>query len=133
MSGLVRHPFWRCPIAALLWWSMANPSALENLKNIPVDKLLDTALERMKRATLDELGAMLSGKATVVPSTDTLAEMILALPEKGSKVAAVENAVVLHALATSGGNVSAAARLLGVDRKALERKLARAKRAAKIR
>ena len=109
---------------------MANTSSLESLRNIPVDKLLDTAIARLKSATLDELSAMLSGKATVIPSTDTLAEMIVALPEKGSKVVVVENAVVLHALATCGGNVSAAARLLGVERKALERKIARAKRAA---
>ena len=54
--------------------------------------------------------------------------MILALPENGSKFHVVQNAVVLQALAMSGGNVSAAARLLGMNRKAFERKLARARR-----
>ena len=58
-------------------------------------------------------------------SADDLAREILRLPSKGSKIDAVQRAVVVHALAVSHGNVSAAARLLGVDRKALERKVAR--------
>jgi ActR/RegA family two-component response regulator len=101
---------------------------IQALSNIPIDRLLPTALERLKSATLDELATILSGKSTVVPSTEQLAEMILALPETGSKLDAVQRVVVLHALEVSGGNVSAAARLLGMERKALERKLARARR-----
>jgi ActR/RegA family two-component response regulator len=111
---------------------MSNLSSdLKILANIPIDRLLPLAAEKLKHATLDELATILSGKATVVPSTDQLAEMILALPESGSKLARVQNAVVMHAFATCGGNVSAAARLLGMDRKELERKIARARRAAK--
>jgi hypothetical protein len=101
---------------------------LQNLANIPIDELLPTAVNRLKHATLDELAAILSGRSTVVPSTDQLAEMILALPEKGSKLDAVQRVVVLHAVAVSAGNVSAAARLLGMERKSLERKLAKARR-----
>jgi DNA-binding NtrC family response regulator len=101
---------------------------IQSLSNVPIDRLLPIAMERLKHATLDELATILSGKSTVVPSTEQLAEMILALPEKGSKLEAVQRAVVLHALEVSGGNVSAAARLLGMERKALERKLARARR-----
>jgi ActR/RegA family two-component response regulator len=40
----------------------------------------------------------------------------------------VQNAVVPHAVAVSGGNVSAAARLLDMERKAFERKLRNARR-----
>jgi DNA-binding NtrC family response regulator len=107
----------------------ALSSPIQSLSNIPIDRLLPTAIDRLKHATLDELATILSGKSTVVPSTGELAEMILALPEKGSKLEAVERVVVLHALAVSGGNVSAAARLLGMERKSLERKVARARRA----
>ena len=54
--------------------------------------------------------------------------MILALPSKGSKLDEAEDATVLLAIQTTDGNVSAAARLLGVDRKSFDRKLARARR-----
>jgi len=60
----------------------------------------------------------------------TLAEMKAVLPTNGSTVAAVENAVLLHALATCGGDVDAAARVLGVERASLERRIASARRAA---
>jgi ActR/RegA family two-component response regulator len=106
----------------------ALSSPIQSLSNIPIERLLPTAAERLKHATLDELATILSGKSTLVPSTEQLAEMILALPEKGSKLDAVQRVVVLHALEVSGGNVSAAARLLGMERKALERKIARARR-----
>jgi transcriptional regulator of acetoin/glycerol metabolism len=61
-------------------------------------------------------------------TTRQIAELILAMPDgQGSKLGEIERAVVLHALETAGGNVSAAARLLGVDRKAMERRVAKAK------
>jgi DNA-binding NtrC family response regulator len=54
---------------------------------------------------------------------DHLAKAILALPGRlGSKLEVVERAVLEQAVATCGGNKSAAARLIGLDRKALERK-----------
>ncbi|HMJ10155.1 MAG TPA: sigma-54 dependent transcriptional regulator [Polyangiaceae bacterium] len=54
---------------------------------------------------------------------DNLAKAILALPGRfGSKLEVVERAVLEQAVATCGGNKSAAARLIGLDRKALERK-----------
>ena len=40
----------------------------------------------------------------------------------GSKLDVIERAVLHHAIEVCGGNKSAAARLIGVDRKALERK-----------
>lgn len=109
---------------------MSNLSPpIQDLANIPIDELLPTAVNRLKHATLDELATILSGRSAVVPSTDQLAEMIIALPEKGSKLDAVQRVVVLHALAVTNGNVSAAARLLGMERKSLERKIAKARRA----
>jgi DNA-binding NtrC family response regulator len=49
--------------------------------------------------------------------------LILAMPlRRGSKLDVIERAVLHHAIETCGGNKSAAARLIGVDRKSLERK-----------
>jgi two-component system response regulator HydG len=51
------------------------------------------------------------------------AKALLALPSSvGSKLEVIERAILHHAIEVSGGNKSAAARLIGVDRKALERK-----------
>jgi DNA-binding NtrC family response regulator len=65
-------------------------------------------------------------------SPDQIAELVLALPKgKGSKLREVERAVVIHALDACDGNVSAAARLIGVDRKAMERRVAKARTGSK--
>ena len=54
---------------------------------------------------------------------DRIARTLLALPSNlGSKLDIIERAILHHAIEVSGGNKSAAARLIGVDRKALERK-----------
>ena len=54
---------------------------------------------------------------------DRIAKTLLALPSNlGSKLDIIERAILHHAIEASGGNKSAAARLIGVDRKALERK-----------
>src|SRR5450432_782549 len=54
---------------------------------------------------------------------DRIAKALLALPSTvGSKLDVIERAILHHAIEVSGGNKSAAARLIGVDRKALERK-----------
>jgi transcriptional regulator of acetoin/glycerol metabolism len=87
---------------------MQSAATNRDLAKMPLEVLLPAAVKKMKKASLDEL-----------------AKAILALPVKGSKLEAVQRAVVLHAIATCEGNVSAASRLLGVDRKALERKLLR--------
>jgi transcriptional regulator with XRE-family HTH domain len=65
---------------------------------------------------------------------DDIARAVAALPRHvGDKLEAVELAVVKHAMATSGNNRSAAARLLGIDRKALIRRWDKMKRASKKR
>jgi transcriptional regulator with GAF, ATPase, and Fis domain len=60
-----------------------------------------------------------------VEPLDAIARAILALPTGRQRLRDVERAVVVHALARTKGNVSAAARLLGTDRKALERRIER--------
>src|SRR6185295_7277592 len=73
---------------------------------------------------LEELvGAQLGDGAREV---DRMARAILALPSRiGSKLDLIERAVLHHAVEMCSGNKSAAARLLGVNRKSLERKLDR--------
>lgn len=61
-----------------------------------------------------------------VREIDRMARAILALPARiGSKLDLIERAVLHHAVEMCSGNKSAAARLLGVNRKSLERKLDR--------
>jgi transcriptional regulator of acetoin/glycerol metabolism len=118
-----------------------SESWLRSFSSIPLDQVITevtTSLERMPLAELEALvlgvsgagagGAAAGGQAHPLPSLETFAHGILALPTRGSKLAEAERSVVTHALQMTDGNVSAAARLLGVDRKALERKIARYKR-----
>lgn len=57
---------------------------------------------------------------------EKMARMILALPARlGSKLDVIERAVLHHAVETCSGNKSAAARMVGVDRKAFERRWVR--------
>jgi DNA-binding NtrC family response regulator len=71
----------------------------------------------------DLIGGQLSDNAREV---DRMARAILALPSRiGSKLDIIERAVLHHAVEMCSGNKSAAARLLGVNRKSLERKLDR--------
>ena len=87
---------------------------------------------------IDEVAALVSGlnsganaNANDRPdpgrSLDEIARAILALPPGSHRLRDVERTVVVHALAKTKGNVSAAARLLGTDRKALERRIERHK------
>ena len=61
-----------------------------------------------------------------VAEVDRMARMILALPARlGSKLDVMERAVLHHAIETCCGNKSAAARMVGVDRKFFERRWVR--------
>jgi DNA-binding NtrC family response regulator len=61
--------------------------------------------------------------ADAATEIDRIARALLALPEKlGSKLRVMERAVLHHAVESCGGNKAAAARLIGVDRKVLERR-----------
>jgi DNA-binding NtrC family response regulator len=105
---------------------MGNP--LRGLDEVRLDQLIHQATARLRHATIEELAGIVQGIPSRAPNAEALAHAIVALPVKGTKLLAVERAVVLHAYETTGGNVSAAARLLGVDRKQMERKLAKARR-----
>jgi transcriptional regulator with GAF, ATPase, and Fis domain len=125
---------------------MSRPESwLRSFSSVPLDQVISevtTSLQRMPLAELEALVLGSSGSGTgagagapesgaqgrPLPSLETFAHGILALPTRGSKLAEAERSVVTHALQVTDGNVSAAARLLGVDRKALERKIARYKR-----
>jgi DNA-binding NtrC family response regulator len=69
------------------------------------------------------------GAAKATMGLSDIARAIANLPASlGSKVDAAESATVLHAMQVSSNNQSAAARLLGMERKAFVRRLARTKR-----
>lgn len=94
---------------------------VDELRRVKLDALPDV-VATLRRASGGEPAG---GGARGGQSPDDLARRVLDMPAEGSKLDLIQRAVVKHALATTGGNVSAAARLLGIDRKALERKLAR--------
>jgi DNA-binding NtrC family response regulator len=72
--------------------------------------------------TMEEL-ARLPSPSDARIEIDRMALALLALPDRlGSKLDVIERAVLHHAIESCGGNKSAAARLIGVDRKALERR-----------
>ncbi|WP_437878207.1 sigma-54-dependent transcriptional regulator [Sorangium sp. So ce513] len=90
-------------------------NVVERLALLADDDLIDVP-------TLEELAR----ERPVVDATaeiDRLARALLALPERlGSKLRVIERAVLHHAIESCGGNKAAAARLIGVDRKMLERR-----------
>ena len=112
-----------------------SESWLRSFSSTPLDQVISEVTASLERMPLQELEALVLGgeaaspaDANPRPSIETFAQCILALPTRGSKLAEAERSVVTHALQVTDGNVSAAARLLGIDRKALERKIARYKR-----
>jgi transcriptional regulator with XRE-family HTH domain len=65
-------------------------------------------------------------------SIEEIAQAIAALPDSvGDKLEAVDLAAVKHAMAVCGGNRSAAARVLGIERKAVIRRWDKTKRPRK--
>ena len=108
---------------AIAWFLRRHwPGNVREVRNAVERLALLADSERIDTATLNEIvGAQaLGGSAREV---DALARSILALPLRlGSKLDVIERAVLHHAIEVCGGNKSAAARLIGVDRKALERK-----------
>jgi DNA-binding NtrC family response regulator len=100
----------------------AWPGNVRELRNAVERLALLSESDQITAATLDDLVGM-QALGSAGREIDSLARTILALPvRRGSKLDVVERAVLHHAIETCGGNKSAAARLIGVDRKALERK-----------
>ena len=81
--------------------------------------------------------SMKSGPSPVAPSEAVrvadVASAIVRLQVDGSKVDAAVDASVLEALRMTGNNQSAAARLLGMERKAFCRRMVRARRRSRKR
>ncbi len=118
---------------------MAPNLRTDSLSAAPLVQLAPRLAELVGKMKIDDVASLLSelaapgargaGSASAAASgtLDEIARAILALPAGGSRLRDVERAVVAHALVKTNGNVSAAARLLGTDRKALERRIERHK------
>jgi len=113
---------------------------LANALRLPAGKLIayqqkdfESSLRSVSVSVLGELVHALSATErrsrradrASAASLDGFVRFILAEDARGSKLELVERAIVAEALSASGGNQSAAARLLGVNRKALVRRLAK--------
>jgi transcriptional regulator with XRE-family HTH domain len=125
------------PIEAFDSLAVALRVPLLALFTFPAQDFFQELVDKLRHIRFGELQSMLAlvgnrarprddrGARTDMPSLDELARWILQLPGRGSKLEVVQRAVLLHALEVSEGNVSAAARLLGINRKAFERRLTR--------
>lgn len=96
------------------------PGHIRQLRNL-VDRL--AVLADNPHITADALEAFLAPvQAAPATSTDSLVDALLAL-DGPDKLALVEGLLIDRAMQLSDGNKSAAARMLGVSRKAVERRL----------
>ena len=98
------------------------PGNVRELRNIIERISLLAEEDVVDVAVLEELAnPPAAGNARI--EIDRMARSLLALPDRlGSKLDVIERAILHHAIEACGGNKSAAARLIGVDRKALERR-----------
>jgi transcriptional regulator with XRE-family HTH domain len=95
-----------------------------------IAKGLNITIMELVRGAREEIAPLAAGDLRT--RLDRIASAIAELPDEiGSKLDAVEAAVVRHAMAICGNNRSAAARLLGVERKALVRRWERIRRETK--
>jgi DNA-binding NtrC family response regulator len=98
------------------------PGNVRELRNVVERVALLSETDTVDVPTLEEL-ANPPGAGDARLEIDKMARSLLALPERlGSKLDVIERAILHHAIESCGGNKSAAARLIGVDRKALERR-----------
>jgi len=98
------------------------PGNVRELRNVIERIALLAESETVDVPTLEEL-ANPRGAGDARLEIDKMARSLLALPDRlGSKLDVIERAILHHAIESCGGNKSAAARLIGVDRKALERR-----------
>ena len=98
------------------------PGNVRELRNVIERLALLADSDAVDVAVLEELAQERTSVGTRA-EIDRLARALLALPDRlGSKLQVIERAVLHHAIEACGGNKSAAARLIGVERKHLERK-----------
>jgi DNA-binding NtrC family response regulator len=110
---------------AMTWLGRRSwPGNVRELRNL----LERVALLGETEVVSDGLLAELADRPTLqgAADLDAVARSLLALPSGGrSRLRLVETALIRCALEAAGGNKSHAARLLGVNRKVVERKLSR--------
>ena len=100
------------------------PGNVRELRNLVERVVLLAETDEITEHVLHDL--MMDERADTMVEIDRIARLILALPERcGSKLRLIERAVLHHAVEVCGGNKAAAARLVGVDRKALDRRVER--------
>ena len=108
-------------------WLVARrwPGNVRELRNVIERVALLTEDDIVDTPALEEL-ARERPTNDATAEIDRLAKALLALPNRsGSKLDLIERVVLQHAIEMSGGNKSAAARLIGLDRKAFERRWGR--------
>ncbi len=109
--------------AAIAWLLRRQwPGNVRELRNVIERLVLLADDDLIDVPVLDELAAE-RPIPDAAAEIDRLARALLSLPDRlGSKLRVMERAVLHHAIESCGGNKAAAARLVGVDRKALERR-----------
>jgi DNA-binding NtrC family response regulator len=117
------RPLRLSPAAVDLLCALPWPGNVRQLRNV-IDRLAvfsdgEVVSPEALRLALEASGATSDDDA---PALGALVEAVLRLPAEDKLQAAVD-AIVAHAVDLAGGNKSAAARLLGVHRKVIERRL----------
>ena len=109
--------------AAVAWLLRRHwPGNVRELRNVVERLVLLADDDLIDVPALEELASE-RPPPDAATEIDRLARALLALPERlGSKLRVMERAVLHHAVESCGGNKAAAARLIGVDRKVLERR-----------
>jgi DNA-binding NtrC family response regulator len=109
--------------AAMAWLTRRSwPGNVRELRNVIERLALLSDQDLIDVPALDALAAERPA-LDATAELDRIARALLALPERlGSKLQVMERAVLHHAVEMSGGNKAAAARLIGVDRKVLDRR-----------
>ena len=109
--------------AAVAWLMRRQwPGNVRELRNVVERLVLLADDDLVDVPALEELAGERPAPDAAA-EVDRLARSLLALPDRlGSKLRVMERAVLHHAIESCGGNKAAAARLIGVDRKALERR-----------
>jgi DNA-binding NtrC family response regulator len=105
-------------------WLMSRrwPGNVRELRNVIERVSILAELDLVTKDVLENLASDRSPVAFLSQVDRLVAAVLSASPEEGSKHAILERALLQQAIAACGGNKSAAARLLGIERKVLVRR-----------